>query len=764
MILMRILLAMVLVPFLVVPAQASDPSMASAAAYEKGELLVVELVVNGHPRDGFVELRRQGEDLWIAADSLRSVGIMVAERGPIAVTGRRDFIVEYDSPNQRLYLEVPGSLLPVSRVRGSARDRIAARSDPGAIFNYDLFVQRVDAQVTASLAAEQRAFAGPVVLSNTGVLRIGEGKTDYIRFDTRLIATDEERAIDLVAGDLVTHSLRWSRSVRMGGIGIARSFAVRPDLVTLPLPSFAGEVAVPSAVDLFVNGYRQAQADLTPGRFVLDQVPVVTGAGEARIVTTDAVGRQVETVIPFYLAPDLLRPGLVDFALEAGFLRRKYALADFSYGAAAASATVRRGMTDRLTLEAHSEASEALVSGGLGAIWSPGLWGALQGAIALSEGAGRSGHQVTLGYAYSGPGFGVGIERIERSAGFIDLGDTYRFQPEGRSVASRLSGSVVVPRFGSLAIGYFESRARDDDRVRLATASLSVPMRGGVSLFAAADRDFGSDATSMQIRLVAPLGKRGSARADISRLPGGRFRTGGGISRSVSTEGGIGFSADAALDDRGAFIGQASGLWRGRSVQTSAGVSKTAGTNSVWGSVSGSLALMDGHVFAANALPGSFALVSTGMPDVAVSYENQPVGRTDAGGRLFVPQVGAWQQGRFAIDPVDLDIGHQAKAVETRFAVRAGTGAIVHMLVTHIRSVIVRLVDGAGKPIAVGTTVRFDDGTQSVVGWDGIVVIEDAGERVGLEVRGVDGIVCRTHLDVPAEAEPYVDLGPVPCT
>ena len=33
----------------------------------------------------------------------------------------------------------------------------------------------------------------------------------------------------------------------------------------MPLPSFAGKAAVPSAVDLFVDGYRQQGADVAPG-------------------------------------------------------------------------------------------------------------------------------------------------------------------------------------------------------------------------------------------------------------------------------------------------------------------------------------------------------------------------------------------------------------------------------------------------------------------------------------------------------------------
>ncbi|MCH2486409.1 MAG: fimbria/pilus outer membrane usher protein [Erythrobacter sp.] len=742
------------------------PSVSSAAESEfataGSHTLFVELVVNGNPATSFAEMRMAGDSVWIAADALREAGIAIAEDGEIDIASRPDFVVKFDAANQRLFLEVSPVFLPVAVVKSDRRSRVAARSDPGAVVNYDLFVQRSNNETNAALASDQRAFAGPFVMSNSGVLRMERGRTDYIRYDTRLIATDLDRAIDLTAGDLVTRSLRWTRSVRMGGIGIARAFDVRPDLVTLPLPSFAGEVAVPSAVDLFVNGYRQAQADLAPGRFVLDQVPVVTGAGEARVVTTDAVGRQVETVIPFYVAPELLRPGLVDFAAEAGFLRRDYALRNFSYGKPAASASVRRGMTRKLTLEAHGETSKGVLAGGIGAIWAPGIWGSFQGAVAASSGSLGSGHAWTLGYSYSGPRFGIGVERNERSDGFADLGDRYRLTHLSGSRSDRISASFAIPRFGSLGVSYLDTRISGSDRVRLASASLSAPLRRGMSLFAALDRDFTNDRSSMQIRLVAPLGRTSSASAELSRLPGGRMRGGVGLSRGIPTEGGVGFSADAVLDDHGRFVGQASGILRARSVQVAVGAASVPGRDAVWGSVSGSIAAIDGAVFAANALPGAFALVSTDAPNVPVSYENQIVGRTDRSGRLFVPRVGAWYEGRFSIDPLALDIGAEAPEIERRTAIRAGTGAIVRLPVARVDSVIVRLVDRIGAPIAVGSAVRFANGRESVVGWDGIILVEGAARDTRLEVAFPGGS-CAARFALPDDVEPYTELGAVLC-
>src|SRR5262249_31145031 len=148
--------------------------------------------------------------------------------------------------------------------------------------------------------------------------------------------------------------------------------------------------------------------------FVLDNIPVVNGAGQATIVTTDAVGRQVATTIPFYVAPTLLKPGLLDVAGEIGFLRRRYGLKSFSYGALAASGTARRGLARHVTGEWHGEAAHGVALAGAGIVWSPGLIGTINLSAAASRAGGRTGRQWTIGYSYSSRRFSVAAEHDQR--------------------------------------------------------------------------------------------------------------------------------------------------------------------------------------------------------------------------------------------------------------------------------------------------------------------------------------------------------------
>lgn len=742
---------------------AAPIDIATAAALRAAPAtLFVELVVNGQAKGAIASIARDDAHLWIDAANLRDAGVAVRGDGRIDLSAQTDFRATYDAEGQRLLLDVPTALLPTRRITADPREAAQTVTDTGALLNYDLYAQRSNGRTSASLWSEQRVFGDFGTVSNTGVVRVGGAvRGGYVRYDTRYRYIDEGRAQTLTAGDLISQALPWTTAVRIGGVQLARSFRVRPDLVTVPLPSFSGQAAVPSGVDLFVNGYRQQQATVEPGRFVLDSVPVVNGAGQARIVTTDAVGRQIATVIPFYVAPELLRPGLTDYAVEFGALRRGYGLRSFEYGRVVASGSIRRGMTRTFTLEGHGEAARGLTAGGVGAAWAPGLWGAFHGSVALSRGPGRAGRQVAFGYSYASRGFSIGAEHIERSDGYADLGSFDLGRLRGSVRSDRASATVAIAGVGSVGVGYIAARGREAGTTRVASASFSMPLGGRMSGFAAVDYDLDRRAVSAQLRIIVPFGRQAVASAGLSRQGDGATRYQASVATTVPSDGGFGGSADVAIDGRGTRFGQASATWRGRAQQVDIGASTAAGADLVWGSVTGSVALIDGHVFAANRLPDAFAVVSTGMADVPVSYENQAIGRTDRGGRLFVPSVTAWHPARFALDAAALPIGAQAAAFETRVALREGTGAVIRIPVRMTRSVTAHLIDAAGRPIAAGTVARYPGGG-TVVGWDGIVLLDDPAPLVALTVA-VAGGTCRAAVRVPAGVAMLADLGAVRC-
>jgi outer membrane usher protein len=174
------------------------------------------------------------------------------------------------------------------------------------------------------------------------------------------VHSDPDTLETWTVGDLISSSLTWTRSLRMGGVQWKRSFDLRPDLLTFPSAALGGSAVVPSAVTLYINGVRQVETAVPSGPFIINQVAGINGAGQATLVTRDASRRAVSTTLPLYVDTRMLAAGLTDYSVELGVLRRRYTTASFDYAQTpAASASLRRGLSDSLTLEAHGEGGRA---------------------------------------------------------------------------------------------------------------------------------------------------------------------------------------------------------------------------------------------------------------------------------------------------------------------------------------------------------------------------------------------------------------------
>lgn len=733
--------------------------------------LRLELVVNGAPTGHIVPVVASGGDFLVDAQDLRSARLHIdpVALGAINVSLLPGVGTVYDAGGQRLLLTVASDSLPHQQL-GSAgmRERIPARSSFGALVNYDLYVSRSDRRSGhASLYSEARIFGAFGVLRTTISYSepLGDGgRGRFTRYDTSLTHIDEERVLTYEAGDLITRTLPWAGAARVGGIQISRDFAVRPDIVTYPLPSFSGIASVPTAVDLFINGHRTSSGILEPGPFTIGDVPYVTGAGEAVIATRDAQGRRISTTIPFYVSSSLLRPGLSDFALSAGFIRKYYGIKDISYGSMAASGSARYGLTDGFTMEAQGQVAPSLVLAGLGGVLRIGRIGVADAAVVISRHLGKSSTQTRLGYQYNDRRFNLAVSHTRRSRAFTDLGnyELSLFRLPHRE--TQATGSLVLgPGSGTIGLSWIDSR-REKERFRLLNFSYSRPLARNVSLLLTAGREMDTGRTSAMLQLLASLRRRGTAVGGVERTTGGGTRGRIGYSRSVPTEGGLGWRADIAEGRDDGTRYQADITWRLRAFQLQAGAYGGGARHTQWGDVSGSVVLMDGDAFAANRISDAFVLVSTdGMEGIMVRQENQPVGTTDRNGHLLLPWVNAYYGAKFAIDPLGLPANVGTPVVEQRAAVKLGSGRVVHFPVRRLHAATVVLHDPDGAPLPPGTPVRLNGEVATYVGWDGIVYFENISKLNRLDAFLRDGSACSFTFPFDGHQAAIPRIGPLSC-
>jgi outer membrane usher protein len=452
-----------------------------------GELrLHLELVVNGLPTGRIIGVVMEGSHLFVSARDLREAGIdhdWPSDRN-VDLLAEPHATTVYSQADQRLLLTVPPEWLPEHRISAVHRQSyIKPTSDFGALVNYDVYLANSQGGTSGSVQSEVRVFGGFGTIRNAGSYRFELGsdygeKHPYIRYDTAWTYVDDQRTRTYEAGDLVTRTLPWTSPVRLGGAQVSRDFSVRPDVVTYPLPILSGSATVPSALDLYVNGYRAASTSVEPGPFIVDELPYVNGAGEAVMVTTDAQGKQVRTSVPFYVANTLLRPGLADYAFAFGKLRRSFGARSFSYGEPAGTASGRLGVTDFLTVEATAEAAGGHHLIGVGGVIRIGNLGVIDASASHSRENGRDGRQLTLGYQFSGRRFSLMARTVRRSRTFGDLSTfaspSFRLPTHQVQAQANL---VLGERLGNIATGYVETR-RDDERFRLVNLSYYKPLWG----------------------------------------------------------------------------------------------------------------------------------------------------------------------------------------------------------------------------------------------------------------------------------------------
>lgn len=738
--------------------------------------LYLELLVNQMPRAELVPVQQRAGQLYLDSEVLRGAGVSLPgnPQGEVALEAIAGLHADYDSQNQRLLLQVPPAWLPDQQLGDrNLYPASDARSSFGALFNYDLYLNDTD-DGGSYLAAwnELRLFDSWGTFSSTGQWRqsfngapADDTRQGFLRYDTTWRFTYEPRLLTYEAGDLVTGALPWSSSVRVGGLQLSRDFAVRPDLVTYPLPAFSGEAAVPTSLDLFINGYKSSTTELQPGPYTLTNVPFINGAGEAVVVTTDALGRQVSTTLPFYVTSSLLQQGLADYSVAAGSLRRDYGVRDFAYGPGVASANLRYGVSDIFTLETHAETAESLMLGGLGGNMRLGNFGVLNAALAQSRFDGDKGHQVALGYQYNSQRIGFSYQRLQRHGDYADLTrvDSQDIQLSQRS--EQVTLSLNLNEYGNIGAGYFDVRAGDGTRTRLINLSYSRPLWGSSSVYLSANREVGDSRWAVQAQLVIPFDLHGTLALGMERSQEGESLQRVNYSRATPVGGGVGYNLGyAAGSERDAYH-QADVTWRLQSVQLQAGVYGSSGEMTRWADASGSLVWMDAGLFAANRIDDAFVVVSTGgYADVPVRYENQEVGRTDADGHLLVPYGSGYYRGKYEIDPMDLPPDILAPEVEQRVAVRRGSGYLLEFPLRRVLAASVELVDADRQALKLGSRVTHaESGGQAVVGWDGLVYLENLAAHNRLQVELEGGGHCQVAFDLP-EAQGSIPLiGPLVC-
>lgn len=765
------------------PGDDSLPPPPEAQAINSEAVFQLSLVLNHYDTGLVVPVTQREGAFYISSADLLRAGLPPEHvpTGEVNLSTLSQVRVEYDSAAQRLLLSVPRDWV-AARVTsfGGGNARSKPHYGRGALLNYDFYTNHTgNIGGQASIWHEFRYFDENGSFSSTGYAREdfsgNNGQQEgYVRYDTTLLVTNEDEATTWSVGDVISDALSWSTSVRMGGISYGRDFSLRPDLVTWPLPAFSGEAAVPTSVDLFINGYRSGSTQLQPGPFTLTNLPYINGAGDAVLITTDALGRQVSTTLPFYVTSDLLKQGLSDGAVTLGSLRRNYGIENFDYGPAAGSGSYRYGLTDWLTLEGHGEAAEDLALTGAGTVLKLGRFGVVNSSYTRSRMRGDSGGQVGWGYQYSTSAFSVATQHSRRDQKFGNLAlydQPTVYDTNDKPIASfsrntdQYSLTFNMGQYGNIGAAWIGVESFDNQKTELLNLSWSRNLWGASSIYLAASRDQQQGDWTFALSLQVPLGERDSAAVTFEKTPDSGSTQRINYNHSMPSDGGFGWNMAWANQSQSRSYQQATLGWRNNNIELQGGGYGEKDMMTWWGEAMGSLVLMDGELFAANKINDAFVVISTdGHPDVPVNYENQPVGKTNNNGYLLVSGVSSYYPASYSIDTLNLPADTRLKETERRIAIRRHSGYLVDFPMEQERVASVILHDARGQAIPVGSQVRRASRSSAVVGYDGIAWLENLSDVNALDVALPDGKQCTATLTVGANPQHKLQTyGPLVC-
>jgi outer membrane usher protein len=610
---------------------------------------------------------------------------------------------------------------------------------------------------------EVGVFGAYGVVSATAVARTGEDLPGAVRLDTAWTRDFPDRMETLRIGDSVTSSGSWGRSARFAGIQYGTNFSTQPTFITTPLLAATGDAVLPSTVEVFVNGNPVASQQVQPGPFEIEGVPAVNGSGQMQVVVTDALGRQQVIAQPYYAGSQLLRAGLTEYSVEAGAIRRDYAVKSNDYGDAVAAATWRHGVSDTVTAELHAEGqSDGSGAAGAAAAVQVGRLGIVSANAAVGGNGDGIGWLGGFGFERSGDFLSLNARMLVASEDFDQLGGSAS-SVRPRSLAFGGLG-FNFGGYGSLQFAYGRQQnwnGPGSENYGLGY-TLTLGPWGSLNLFA--NRyDSVDSGTDLLLTWTMAFGERGSASTTLQQSSGGDPNNDGysavaSVQQNLPVGPGSGYLASVSSNSDYR-LGYA---YQGRAGLVSADVARANGQDGVRLGALGGVAFSGYGVMPGRHLDQSFAIVKVAdYEGIQVYVENQPVGRTDSQGRVLLDRLLPYQANRVSIDPRELPMDATLATPEMTITPGYHSGVSVAFPVSRADSMTMRLVRDDGQPVQAGAQVMLE-GQPFPVGLDGLVYVSGVASNAHANVTW-NGGQCSIDFTRPAGGDTVPDLGDVTC-
>ena len=755
---------------------------------EGTELIFVRIVLNQEPKGEFLVDIDGGGDFQVRTEDLKTMGFQDPKGETSEIDGlpcislRSMSGVNQSFHEKSLSLEITADPALLSKrtvdYLPKRQAKVEYPKDPSGFFNYGVSYSagndfRFD---TLGITDQLGVRLGDFLFLTDSSYTKDPKDEKFVRLMSNVTYDRRQELQRMVLGDFFASSGNLGSNVNLGGIGFSKAYSMDPYLIRYPMANVSGMASLPSEMDVLINGVRVRTEKISPGGFDLKNISSYGGAGAVTLVIKDAFGREQKLNFPFYVTDILLKKGLHEYSYNAGFVRRYFGEESNRYGSLAFSAFHNYGISDSLTMGMRGEGIQGRFNLGPAAsfrLHQLGIFSlSLSGSTDEREGTGSAGFAsyqyqdgrisasalvkgFTRGYVVAGEevqadkiryeaGLGLGYGSSGFGSLSLSTDIVNKYVGQNRQVDTVSYSRMLWSR--STLVASFR-KIRDEISSTEVFVGMTFHAKPDLSLSASYKGSDGTNTETLQAQKNTPAGEGYGYRVSLERS-------------DSSTASATSINPFFQYNSR---YGVYTGEYRG--VYNDAGQKNEMYTLAA----SGGIAYVGKTIGLSRPITDSFGLVKVDdLQGVRVYLNNQEIGRTDAGGKVFLPTLGSYEENKVSISDKDIPMEYSLPEIVKNVSPPLRSGSLISFEAKKFQAVTgklnIRTVEGI-QPVEYSEVRMQAQGKEAAfpTGRGGEFYLENVepGEHKGTFV--FQGKTCTIGLVIPKTEEMIIDLGSLVC-
>ncbi len=749
--------------------------------------MVVGVILNTETKGEFFVNRTAGGDFLVKTSDMKSLGLSVVRGRTQEIEGEQYISLKsmggvtfsFNENTLSLKITADPSLFPERTLDFMPRrpPNIYYPKDSAAFLNYGLGYGAGNSFTFQdfNLNNQLGARAGSLLfLTDTSYTKTPEHST-FVRLMSSLTYDRRDDLQRFIAGDFVASSGDLGSSVTLGGLSFSKIYDIDPYLIRYPTAHFTGFASLPSTMEVYMNKIRIGTEKLSPGEFMLNNLYYYGGANNVEVVIKDAFGRVQIVRYPFYFTDILLRKGLHEYSYNVGMIRNDLGFESNNYSGFAYSGFHRYGVADDFSIGISSEGGRGNYSLGAQASFLMRKAGVATLSLAGSRNAdNRAGLAGTVNYGYqnarmntqaffrgftkdyatigsellldktkyeTGAVFGYSNERLGSFSFFFDKVSKYVGQDSrsfGISYSRNLSRKLML-------LASFTHRNEIASSNNFLVGLTYYPREETV-VSSNFERSAGLNSETVQVQKNPPVGQGFGYRASFSNA-----QTGSGDVTTVNP----------SFQYNGRY-----GIYTAEYSRQSA---SSGGADLYNLTAAGSIAYIGNTFGFSRPINDSFALAKVAnLEGVRVYQNNEEIGRTDASGRVFLPNLGSYYDNQISINDKDIPMNYSIKEVVRYVSPPLRSGSLIAFEASKFQAITGKLnskMTGQVMPAEfceLGITVNGKEVT-SPTGRGGEFYFENIRPGKHHATLSCQEKQCSFDIIIPENDEMIIDLGRLVC-